>query len=154
MAHSKLSPNFSRHLAQQLSILEEEKILFLDTYFPMQGNERANMNLLLTDYIQTLKSILAQSKNDPAVVLIGSEVSLTYLDEQSQDTLTIVFPHETRPDQQQISFLSPIGKQLLMKRTGDVIDIEIPSGHLKVRIDHIQYTIPSPSSHEQKILQA
>lgn len=151
MVHSKLTNEMAKNFLKQLTILEEERIPFLDTYFPMHGNERIRMDQFLTDYVQTLRAFLAQPKAFTPTVLIGSEVSLTYLDEQTTDSLTIVFPHETQPDQQQISFLSPIGRQLLMKKIGDVINIEIPSGLLPVRIDQIQYI--SLSSY-QDILEA
>ncbi|MNC45801.1 transcription elongation factor GreA [compost metagenome] len=75
-------------------------------------------------------------------MLIGSRVWISYLDDMSTETLTIVNPHhavlpEDNSGECPVSFLSPMGRKLLMKTCGELVQVDTPSGRIPVRIDRI-----------------
>lgn len=128
---------------QQLVSFGDEKSRFLDAYFPDYTAMRIGADQLLSDYTGLLESLL--SKRDEGLceqVLIGSRVDITYLDDASTETLILASPHEvhsveTGTGAYRVSFLSPMGKSLLMKHSQDQTLVDTPSGKLRVRIDSI-----------------
>jgi transcription elongation factor GreA len=53
-------------------------------------------------------------------------------------TYTIASPHEANLREGKISIKSPIAKALLGKEVGDVVEVTVPAGKLKLRIEHIE----------------
>ncbi|MNI69465.1 nucleoside diphosphate kinase regulator [compost metagenome] len=72
-------------------------------------------------------------------VLIGSRLLLHDLEDQTADSLTLVFPAHTEPSAGRISWFSPLGLQLLMAEAGQEYSLEIPSGTIRVRLDDIRF---------------
>lgn len=139
MNHSISSLELREQVIYQLIVLGEEKNHFLDAYFPLHGKDRTQMDQFLSTYTRTVEEQLALPDLEvPAVVLIGSLVSITYLDDLSTDDYIIVYPNEADPEENRISFLSPVGRQLLLKKPGDALTIATPSGTLQVRIESIR----------------
>lgn len=68
---------------------------------------------------------------------IGSIVSVTRLDTASQMQFTLVGAREANAAERRISIDSPVGKELLNRRTGDEVAVIIPSGTVQYRIDAI-----------------
>lgn len=136
MNHSrKDSRQVPADLIEQLNVLGEEKSLFLDAFFPVHGIERSRMDQFLTGYVEFVKRQLALDTANPCnAVFIGSKVTIAYPDSGEVDELTIVYPGEADPDCNRISFLSPLGKQLLMRAAGDVATVEVPSGPMRLHI--------------------
>ena len=50
---------------------------------------------------------------------------------------TIVSPHEANLREGKISIKSPIAQALLNKEVGDVVEVQVPSGVQKLRIESI-----------------
>jgi len=50
---------------------------------------------------------------------------------------TIVSPHEADIHEGKISIKSPIAQALLNKKVGDVVEISVPAGLLRLRIESI-----------------
>jgi len=143
MSHSPLTGT-RKHLAGQLTFFDEQQTIFLDTYFHEYGKERQKIDQLIRDYIQQLETILptddeALGQSLERIALIGSSVTIAYLDDGMQDEYTLVYPTEADPDRNRISFLSPMGRHLLMAAAGDVKVIESPSSQYEVRIERIRY---------------
>lgn len=139
MNHSVQAGSFREQLIHQLIVLGEEKHSFLDAYFPKQGVERKQTQLFLAEYVQFIENELAavETSLSPAV-FIGCEVTIDYIDYQTKDTFKIVYPMDADPEKNCISFLSPVGKQLLMSRRDEVINVATPAGAMRVRMLHIQ----------------
>ena len=140
MSHSLQSPELLKDWQQQLFLLSNEKSRFLDEHFPQQGKERQSMELLLSQYTAQIEKLAACEGKGPApVVIIGCSLTLEYLDYQTTDQFTIVLPQDANPDEGKISFLSPVGRQLLLAAAGDVLSVTTPAGSMQVRIESIQY---------------
>ncbi|MEK8132765.1 GreA/GreB family elongation factor [Paenibacillus filicis] len=137
--------NPSRHIhpqreqyVHQLLTLGDERNRFLDAYFPDFGSKRTQTGKLLSSYTDGLQQLLASPGEAwTSTVLIGSRVTVTYLEDGISDTFTIVFPDEADPEAYRVSFLSPVVQQLLLRKPGDVVAIETNLETLHVRIEHI-----------------
>ena len=70
-------------------------------------------------------------------VQILSKVKITNLQNNKSMTYTIVSESEANLKQGKISIKTPIAQGLLNKKIGEVVEIKIPRGTIKVRIDEI-----------------
>lgn len=68
---------------------------------------------------------------------VGSSIVLTDLASDEQLSYTIVSPREVDPARGRISSASPIGKAIIGKGPGDVIEISVPAGRLRYRIEQV-----------------
>jgi transcription elongation factor GreA len=141
MNHSIDFSSIREQLVVQLVLLGDEKNRFLDSYFIMQGKERTEISQFLSIYTQTVQQLLKASDAElQSKVLIGSHVTIEYPDFDTKDSFTIVLPDEADPDENLISFLSPVGKQLLLAGIDELISVAAPSGAIRTRIAAISYT--------------
>ena len=66
-----------------------------------------------------------------------SKVEMTNLGNNARMTYTIASPHEANLREGKISIKSPIAQALLNKKAGDVVEVHVPAGLLKLRIEKI-----------------
>ena len=66
-----------------------------------------------------------------------SRVEITNLGNNRQMTYMLVNSHEANLQEGKISIKSPIGQALLGKEAGDTVDVRVPAGLLKLRIDSV-----------------
>jgi transcription elongation factor GreA len=52
-------------------------------------------------------------------------------------TYTVVSPHEANLREGKISIKSPIAQALLKKKSGDIVDVRVPAGVMKLRIESV-----------------
>jgi transcription elongation factor GreA len=72
-------------------------------------------------------------------VYIGTKVTLLYDGDNEIEDYVICFPEQSDPDGGYISFLSPVGRQVLLKNIGDKVALKIPTGDLWVTIKEISF---------------
>ncbi|MCK6208460.1 GreA/GreB family elongation factor [Bacillus infantis] len=75
-------------------------------------------------------------------VYIGTRVTVAYEEEDDTEEFVICFPGQTDPDAGCISFLSPVGRQLLLRNRGEKVMLKIPTGELPVIIKEITFAAP------------
>ena len=75
--------------------------------------------------------------NSDSVQLL-SRVEMTNMASNAKMTYTIVNPHEANLREGKISIKSPIGQALKGKKIGDIVEVHVPVGVLKLRIESIQ----------------
>ena len=68
---------------------------------------------------------------------IGSTVTVQESN-YPEETYFVVGPKEADPVNGKISYKSPIGKSLIGHTVGDLVQVDTPSGHLKLKINKIQ----------------
>jgi transcription elongation factor GreA len=94
--------------------------------------------------IQDLRRILlhAQLLNEEDIstetVGIGSIVTVRDLDMDEDWEFTLVGSVESDPDRDRISDESPVGEALFGKKAGDVVEVNIPDGSIRYRIENIR----------------
>ena len=85
--------------------------------------------------------VLDTSRLDSSTVGLLSEVKITNMTNKLQMTYTIVSPHEANLQEKKISIKSPIAQALIGKRVGDVVEVHVPAGVQKFRIDGVQLSV-------------
>ena len=133
-------------IMEQIVYFEENMTDFLDLYFPYSGTEnyrRKRFEALLTQYMKTLEQMVQQSDVEFAIdsVAIGCKVGLFDLDQNITEHYTITFPDDANPDDNQISFLSPLGQQLLLAKLGQELTIETPGDRIHATISEIKMVL-------------
>ena len=97
----------------------------------------------LEDKINKLKLTIAEAKIvdvsrlSADAVQILSKVEMTNMGNNAHMTYTIVSEREANLKEGKISIKTPIAQGLLNKKVGDVAEIKIPNGVIKLRIDKI-----------------
>ena len=113
-----LSENFEYHAAKR----EQGKLLSR-----IRFKQKVLENARVLD-----KSLL----NNDCVGLL-SQVEITNLANNAHMAYTIVNSHEANLREGKISIKSPIGQALLNKKAGDVVEVRVPAGLLKPRIEDV-----------------
>ena len=113
-----LSENFEYHAAKR----EQSRLLGRISFKQkILANARViDMSRLASDSVQLL-----------------SKVEMTNLSTNTRMTYTIANPHEANIREGKISIKSPIAQSLLNKKAGDVVEVRVPAGLLKLRIESI-----------------
>ena len=66
-----------------------------------------------------------------------SKVEITNQASHARMAYTLVSPHEANMKEGKISIKSPIGQALLGKKVGDVVDVRVPAGIIRLKIESI-----------------
>ena len=81
--------------------------------------------------------VIDETKIDNSKALILSKVKVRNLGNKAEMEYTLVSEEEADLAQKKISISSPIGKGILGKAVGDVTEIKVPAGLLKLEIINI-----------------
>ncbi len=84
-----------------------------------------------------LAKIVDMSRLSTEAVQIMSKVEITNLNTEKKMVYTIVSESEANLREGKISIHTPIAQGLLNKKVGDVVEVKVPAGILKLRIDNI-----------------
>ena len=99
--------------------------------------------LLLKQGTRDKQRVLENARVIDTALLAGdsvqllSKVEMTNMGNQARMTYTIASPHEANLREGKISIKSPIAQALLGKKVGDVVEVHVPAGLLKLRIESI-----------------
>ncbi len=134
-------------LVQHLTKIEDGKHELVEEYFPEPSKERLEFKKLLDKYIIQLRTLVGNHRisktagNSLPFVIIGSEAEVRDLDSQEIYRFRIVSPFRSSRGGGDVSYLSPAGKSLLLKKTGDKVAVEAPGGVFRYEVKSI--TLPS-----------
>ena len=84
------------------------------------------------EYMIEHATIISEEVSD--TVKIGSSVVIRYDGEDDTEEYKIVGSTEADPFENKISNESPIGKAIIGKKEGDIVDIESPTGSYQIKI--------------------
>ncbi|AGB28542.1 MULTISPECIES: transcription elongation factor GreA [Prevotellaceae] len=84
-----------------------------------------------------LAKIVDMSRLSTDEVQIMSKVEMTNLTTKKKMTYTVVSESEANLKEGKISIHTPIAQGLLNKKVGDVVEVKVPRGTLKLQIDKI-----------------
>ena len=114
-----LSENFEYHAAKR----EQSRLL---------GRIRFKQRVLAN------ARVIDMSRLSNGSVQLLSQVEMTNLANKARMTYTIASPHEANLREGKISIKSPIAQALLNKNVGDIVEVRVPAGLLKLRIENIK----------------
>lgn len=81
--------------------------------------------------------VMDKSRLSSDSIALLSKVEMTNIATGAKMNYTIVSSHEANLREGKISIKSPIGQALLNKKAGDTIEVAVPAGLLKLRIDKV-----------------
>ena len=128
-AQGDLSENFEYYAAKREKNQNESRINYLERM------------------IKFANIVEDKAKSDE--VGLGKIVKVYYIDDDEEDTYTIVTPIRSNSLENRLSIESPIGKALLGHKVGDIVHINLNSSSgydlkiLEIRIDDTDYNIRS-----------
>jgi len=106
--------------------------------------EAKNEQAFIEGRIITLEKMLRNARLidekeiDTEVVSVGSKVTIKDLEFDEEFEYTIVGSAEANPGDNKISNESPVGKAILGKPVGSVVEVDVPAGAIKYKIIDIQ----------------
>lgn len=78
--------------------------------------------------------VIDQEDVDTEIVTVGSKVRLKDLERGEEYEYTLVGSAEADPASMRISNESPVGRAVIGKKVGEVVEVEVPAGTLKYEI--------------------
>jgi len=131
-----ISKSTMEFLIKHLVELEEEKAVILKEFFPRVTAKSMEFEAFIGDYIKNIEKVIQSAEVTESgdihipIVLINSIVEIEDFYEKEVDTIQIVSPFYNKmvTNYYFASYLSPIGRALLMKKKGDKVSVKTPSG--------------------------
>ena len=100
-------------------------------------DEQAKIEARIQELEYKLEHATIIDDADKSSVNVGCVVTILYVEDEEEETYSIVGSLEADPFENKISNESPIGAALIGKKVGDVIDVDGPNGSYKVKITKI-----------------
>lgn len=99
------------------------------------ANYRANDNRI--QYLMTMIStaiIIDDEDTNNSVLNLNGKAKVKFIDTNEEEIVTLVTTMDLDPENMRISIESDLGKALLGKTVGDVVEVEAPSGNYFVEV--------------------
>lgn len=144
MANAVLSEATFENLIEHLKEIERKKNELFERFFPEPSNKREEFKNLLNNYIKYIDQFVRNAKNSQdenvkvPFATIGSEVEVQEPSNNKIFKYRIVSPLNTSAADGDVSYLSPVGKSLLLKKVGDEIKVNAPGGVYSYKIKSIK----------------
>lgn len=131
-------PRIAEQIAQARAFGDLSENAEYDAAREAQGMLQARINDLQD---KLARGMIVDRSNLPSDrVVFGSKVKVLDLDMEDEEDFILVGPGEEDYDQNKILLTSPIGQGLVGKKVGDVVEIAVPRGTLKLRVLEINLT--------------
>lgn len=114
-SHGDLKENAEYHAAREHQSYLQGRIEFL-------GDKIARSQIIKSGDI------------DSDAIIFGSKVIVMDVDDEEEEEYTLVGPAEADAAKGMISTSSPIGKALIGKKSGDIVEVETPGGMLELKV--------------------
>lgn len=135
-------------LIEHLIYIEESADSLADFYFPDSPKDREDMKRFFEQYVKTIEDEMEHvavvksfaeascldSLNTFPFVIIGSEVELVTIAGKTACVYRLIHPDSQSKVKNGVTYLSPIGKALLLKNAGSEIDIDIDMAPVPQRL--------------------
>jgi len=128
---------------KEVAVRIKEAISYGDITDNSEYEDAKNEQAFIEGRIITLEKMLRRSRllekdeNSDRHVVLGSTVQLRDLDLNEVYEYTIVSTAEADPTEKKISNESPVGKALMGHAAGDQVEIKVPAGTFKYKIEDV-----------------
>lgn len=109
-----------------------------------RSRHRSEFVALETD-LEFASSVMAEEVPGD-VVTMNSTVEVRDLDAEATESFTLVYPEDADIGSARMSVLAPLGRALLGRRVGEVIQVAVPAGRRRIRIERLCYQ-PEQAGH-------
>ena len=120
-AHGDLKENAEYHAAKEQQALIESRVIFIN------------------DLIARANVIDVTKIHNEGKVIFGSTVKVQDLESNKEITYKLVGQDEADISKNLIFYKSPIGKALIGKNKGDIVNVSTPSGERNFEIKDVEY---------------
>lgn len=146
MSGTIISNSTNNYLVQHMVNIEDEKINVIDEYYPDETLEKKEFENFISDYIAAIEAFLKKASNNSQTelqlpfVTIGSIVEIAEVDTGELSAIQIVSPffNDNTIDVDCASYLSPVGKALLLKKVNDKVRVSTPIGEFNYIVKSIK----------------
>ncbi len=128
-------PRIAEQIAQARDYGDLSENAEYDAAREAQGMLQARINDLQEKLARAM--IVDKSTLPTDRVVFGSKVKVLDLDLKDEEDFILVGPGEEDYDQNKILLTSPIGQGLVGKKIGDLVEIDVPRGKLRLKIVEI-----------------
>jgi transcription elongation factor GreA len=125
-----------REVADRIRVAREFGDIAENAEYDDAKNEQALLEARIAKLEEQLSAARVIEKRDITsdVVSIGSRVRLKDMDDNKTVEYHIVGSAEANPAEQKLSNESPVGKAILGRKKGEVVEVAAPRGSLKYKI--------------------
>ena len=135
-----LKVNRRREVAQKIKEAREQGDLSENAEYDAAKDEQRDIELRIEELEKLLKKaeVVDEDEVDLDKISIGCKVKVYDVDFDEEMEFKIVGSTEANSLQNKISNESPVGRALLGKRVGDVVDVETQAGIIQYKVLEIQ----------------
>lgn len=129
-----------KEVAQKIKEAREQGDLSENAEYDAAKDEQRDIELRIEELEKLLKNaeVVDEDEVDLDKISIGCKVKVYDVDFDEEMEFKIVGSTEANSLQNKISNESPVGRALLGKRVGDVVDVETQAGIIQYRVLEIQ----------------
>ena len=131
-----LSSDKRREVADRIRVAREFGDIAENAEYDDAKNEQALLEHRIAQLEERLRNARVLSKKEIStdVVSIGSRVKLRDMDAKETIEYHIVGSAEANPSENKLSNESPVGKAIMGRKKGEVVEVTAPRGALKFKI--------------------
>ena len=135
-----LKVNRRREVAQKIKEAREQGDLSENAEYDAAKDEQRDIELRIEELEKLLKNaeVVDEDEVDLDKISIGCKVKVYDVDFDEEMEFKIVGSTEANSLQNKIANESPVGRALLGKRVGDVVDVETQAGIIQYKVLEIQ----------------
>jgi transcription elongation factor GreA len=129
-----------REVADRIRVAREFGDIAENAEYDDAKNEQAMLEARIAKLEEQLSAarVIDEDEITSDVVSIGSRVKLKDMDDNKTVEYHIVGSAEANPAEQKLSNESPVGKAILGRKKGEVVEVAAPRGSLKYKIMDIK----------------
>ena len=129
-----------KEVAQKIKEAREQGDLSENAEYDAAKDEQREIELRIEELEKLLKNaeVVVEKEIDLDKINVGCKVKVYDVDEDEEMEFYIVGSTEANSLQNKISNESPVGKALMGKKTGDVVDVETQMGVIQYKVLEIQ----------------
>ena len=126
-----------KEIAEKIKVARSYGDLSENSEYDDAKNEQAILEARIATIEATLKVAVIIDENELGAdqsVHVGSLVKVENISMGREFEYRIIGSNESNPKENKISDESPVGKALLGKKVGDVVEVEVPAGLLTFKV--------------------
>lgn len=125
-----------RRIAQQIQLAREKGDLSENAEYKAAKEEQALLEARIRqlEYLLATARVIEPDSVDTSAVRLLCRVRVLNLTINREQEFRLVSEREANPREGKISFRSPIGRALLGRKKGEVVEVEVPAGIIRLKI--------------------
>ncbi len=123
-------------ISEQIAIARGFGDLSENAEYDEAKNEQSRIEAKIVEMENTLRNCIVVENDEVSTDVVGVGNTVKVMNDflKKEQVITIVGANETDPVNLKISSDSPIGAALLGKKVGDVVNVEVPVGVMKMTV--------------------